>query len=532
MPAVRSTVTSALAICAALFLSGFPALALGETASSASNSVSSWTALRDVARDGPRRFVTDHAGVFDGRRLDYRATVEETILVDAAGRPATSIFTTSYVLTGRGASPQRPVIFVFNGGPGGASDYLHLGGLGPIRMESFTVAAQADPTTRLVPNTASVLGAADLVFIDPPETGWGRPLPGADPKTFRGIDADAYGVGQFILHWLIRNKRLEAPKYLAGESYGGHRSIALARDLPRATPNVLFDGIILIAPGLTYNGPDAAVIRHLPDALQGVGRIQDAAALGWYHGKVDNKGQTLADAIAKAREFSAGEYATAMLEGNRLTPEARRHVAQRLSELTGLTPEYFLQNNLRVGDLRHDLLKDRGLVLDQFDGRETAPASAVPQHDRDRDFEAAFRGVTDNMIAYGVRDLGVKGLERYRTVVPDPYGFEETWQYFKAPADGMDLLLGELMTSQPKLRLLAPVGLFDTTGSAGETEAQLARLPVPAERIAVTYYPAGHMPYGSVEGMRQLNADIGAFVRGTPVAQRVIPQLAPAQAPR
>jgi hypothetical protein len=119
-------------------------------------------------------------------------------------------------------------------------------------------------------------------------------------------------------------------------------------------------------------------------------------------------------------------------------------------------------------------------------------------------------------------------LERYRTIVPDPYGFEETWQYFKAPADGMDRLLGEVMTSQPKLRLLAPLGLFDTTGSAGGTESQLARLPVPAERIAVTYYPAGHMPYASLEGMRQLNADIGAFVTGKPVSQRVVPQLAPA----
>jgi len=520
--------TAAVAICAAFLVATCPTRVQSQPAPPASNAVSSWPALRDVARDGPRRFVTDHAGVFHGRRLRYRATVEETILSGAGGRPASSIFTTSYVLTDAGSSPLRPVIFVYNGGPGGASNFLHLGGLGPVRMSSLTVAAQADPTIRLVPNTASVLADADLVFIDPPETGWGRPLAGADPKTFRGIDADSYAVGQFILHWLIRNRRLDSPKYLAGESYGGHRSIALARDLPRATPKVTFDGIILITPGLTYNGPNSAVMRNLPDPLQGIGRIQDAAALAWYHGKVDNKSQTLADAIGKARAFSTGEYASAMLAGNQLAADSRRHIAQRLSELTGLSSEYFLQNGLRIGDLRRDLLKDRGLVLDQFDGRDAAPATEAPANDRERDFDAAFRGVTENMTAYAARDLGVKGLERYRTIVPDPYGFEETWQYFKAPADGMDRLLGEVMTSQPKLRLLAPLGLFDTTGSAGGTESQLARLPVPAERIAVTYYPAGHMPYASLEGMRQLNADIGAFVTGKPVSQRVVPQLAPA----
>lgn len=492
----------------------------------AAESASTWPALADVAEPGPRRFETKHAGVFGGKRIAYTAVVDETILKDAAGKPATSVFNTSFVANSRAGAAKRPVIFVFNGGPGSASNTLLFGAFGPKRMASFTTAAQADPATPLVDNRASVLDVADLVFIDPPETGFGRPLPGSDPKSFRSIDGDSYAVGQFILHWLTTNGRLASPKYLAGESYGTLRSVVLARDLARATPKIELDGLILISQAITYNGTSGAgVIRRAPDPLRPVNRLPDVAALAWYHGKIDNRSQTLAEAIDKMKLFARTEYAGALLLGNRLDEAGRRRIAARLAELTGIPATYYLDNNLRISDLRSVLLRDEGKNLDQFDGRETEPAGeAVP--DRERDWDAIVLGLTENMMRYAANDLKVSGLDRYRSIVPDPYGFEDTWTYLQPPAMSLDLVLAEQMRLQPRLRVMVPMGIFDTTSSPSATEAMLSQMDIPADRVTLRYYPGGHMLYSDVPGLEAFTADVRAFVAGQPLASGKIPDVA------
>jgi carboxypeptidase C (cathepsin A) len=487
---------------------------------------STWRALRNIAVAGPRRFVTEHTDLINGQRVRYRAEVEETILKDADGKPTSSVFNTSYLRLDADAA-KRPVLFIFNGGPGAASDALHLAAFGPRRMESFTPAAQADPRTRLIKNPESILDAADLVFIDPPETGFGRPLPGSDPTTFRGVDADSFAVGQFILHWLEEHRRFSSPRYIAGESYGGHRAVALARDLARANPAVTVDGLILISQALLYNGPVQTSVEHLPDPLYRAGRLQDAAALAWYHGKIDNKAQSLQQVVAEAREFTLKEWVPALLLGSRLARSDQERVATGLQALTGIPSSVYLATKLQIPDLRKELLRDRNEQLDQFDGRAIALPGAVGVEDRNRDWSAAFAGLTANLTKYEASELGVHGLEPYRSIVPDPYGFEDTWKYIKPPAPGLDVVLADELKSQPALRVLVPMGLFDTTSSAGGAELFFGKYDVGRDRITLRFYNGGHMLYADPDALRAFNKDIRAFVTGHTLVDGELPVVVP-----
>ena len=363
-------------------------------------------ALTLAAECGPRAFTTEHRGVFNGKVVDYRVTVAETIVKSPAGMPAASMFSFAYTASGIKDPSSRPVIFIFNGGPGAASDALHFGAFGPKRMATLTSAALADLKTPLEENPYTVLDTADLVFIDPPDTGFSHVLPGSPTGIFHSIDGDSYAVGQLILRWLSDNGRLNSPKYIAGESYGTLRAVALARDLARATPKVELDGLIMISQAITYNGPASlAAFRRSSDPLTAIARLPDVAALAWYHGKIDNKKQTVKEAVEKARVFARTEYAEALLLGNRLDAAGRQRISTRLAALTGLSAEYYLSHNLRVQDVRKSLLRDQGKFLAQFDGRETEPATQnIP--DEKRDWTAAFAGLTENMNAYAANNLG------------------------------------------------------------------------------------------------------------------------------
>jgi carboxypeptidase C (cathepsin A) len=481
-------------------------------------SKSTWPAMTQSADTGPRVFVSEHRGVFNGKKVSYRATVAETIIKDPSGNAVASMFTFAYTAKGVKEPTSRPVLFVFNGGPGGASVALHFGALGPKRMEKFTGPAQADPNTRLIDNPYTVLDVADLVFIDPVDTGYSQLLPGAKAGLFHSVDGDSYAITELIVHWLSANGRLGSPKYLLGESYGSLRAVALTRDLAAATPKVDVDGIVLVSQAIRYNGPSSLSGPHDLNPLRAITRLPDVAALAWYHGKIDNKGQTVQEAMEKARVFARTGYAEALLLGNRLDEAGRARIAARLAALTGLSTDYLLAHNLRVGDYRHELLRDRGLVLTQFDGREVEPAStSVP--DEKRDWTAAMLGLTENMNRYAAADLRVKGLGGYRSLVPDPYGYEEGWTYIVPPAPPLDIVLTEQIRSNPQLRVMVTQGIFDTTSSLGSTEELFSQLDIPPGRVTIAYYPGGHMLYSDLAGLKKFTADVRAFVTPQPLNQ-------------
>lgn len=475
-------------------------------------SPSSWPLLTNQAVDGPRKFSKSHRGTFGGIKLKYHSTVAETIVKGPDGKPAASAFTLALTVDARSPST-RPVLFIYNGGPGGSSSTLFFGALGPYRIEPFTDAAMADPAVRYVPNPLTILDAADLVFIDPPDTGFSRRLPDTPPRLFLSIDGDSFAVGQIIQHWLSANGRLSSPVYLVGESYGTLRNVALARDLARSSTAVQLHGLVMISQAIRYNGPAELMQLRFPDPLRAIVRLPDATALAWYHGKIDNQHQTLGEAIEKARTFARTDYASALLLGNKLGSEERGRVAEKLAEFSGVPAEYYLAHDLRIPNLRKELLKTEGLALAQFDGRQTEPLEGLPE-DKDRDWDKAFLGLDTASNNVFEHEFGVHGLGRYVGLVHDPYGYEEGWTYVVPPAPTLDVVLTDAMRANTALRLLVPQGLFDTTSSMGSTVSMFQQLDIPAGRVAVTYYAGGHMVYADPDSLKKFMSDLRIFVSG------------------
>ena len=516
-----------------VYASAALALAAGPAASQtvpieakAAPSASSWPRVTQPADPGPRQYSARARGTFAGRTVRYMATLSELLVKDRAGKAASSLFITSFAGDPAPGPVDRPVLFIFNGGPGGSSNTLMFGALGPERLQRFDAAARSDPDTSVVANEDTVLDVADLVFIDAPETGFGRPLPGSDPTTFRSNDGDSFAFSQVILRWLNDAHRMSSPVYIVGESYGSIRAVALARDLSAATPPVELAGLILVSQALRYNGPDDLAIKHVDDAVRLINALPDIAALSWYHGLVENRTQTLAQAIATAQDYAVSEYAQVLLAGDRLSVTDRWRAAERLSALTGLSVDFLMANNLRLENVRRQLLAGRNLALDQFDGRDTEPLQGAPE-DADRDWVKATRGLTHASERLASETFGAKGLPPYRTIVPDPYGFEKTWKYVTAPAPGSDLILREQMTANPRLRLLVTQGVFDTTTPMGETDFLFSQLGAAKDRTAMARYIGGHMLYSDDAGRRAFLNDLRAFLTGQPLSSRGVPSATP-----
>ncbi|NIJ37390.1 carboxypeptidase C (cathepsin A) [Sphingopyxis panaciterrae] len=461
-------------------------------------------------------------------KIRYEARLSEFLVKDRDGKPASSLFATTFVAKGeRSRAAARPVIFIFNGGPGGSSNTLLFGAMGPDRLREFDVAAMGNPATPVVPNEDAVLDIADLVFIDAPETGYGRPLPGSDPKTFRSTDGDSSAFAQVILRWLTDNGRLSSPVYILGESYGSIRAVLLARDLRVATPSLEPAGLILVSQAFWYNGLATDMVK-LPDPVRAINSLPDIAALAWHHGLIDNKRQTLEEAVRAAEAFALKDYGSALVAGNRAPEAERLRVANRLAELTGVPATTWLAGNLRLSNIRRQLLAERKLALGQFDGREVEPIETVPD-DAKRDFTAMMAGLTAATGKLRTDIFHAEGLPNYRSVVEDPFAFDESWSYIKAPHSGSEIILREQMAAMPKMRLMVTQGIFDTTTTMGETDYQFSQIGAPSDRTSFAYYPGGHMLYSEDEGRRAFLADVRAFVSGRPLAQRPFPNPAPGQ---
>lgn len=500
--------------------------AFAEETAALTPSASTWPAVTILAEKGPRQFSAERSGTFGRTKIRYEAKLSEFLVNDRDGKPASSLFVTSFVAKGNESNAAaRPVIFIFNGGPGGSSNTLLFGAMGPDRLKEFDVAAMGNPATPVVPNEDAVLDIADLVFIDAPETGYGRPLPGSDPKAFRSTDGDSSAFAQVILRWLTDTDRLSSPVYILGESYGSIRAVLLARDLRVATPKLEPAGLILVSQAFWYNGPATDMVT-LPDPVRAINSLPDIAALAWHHGLIDNKSQTLEQAVRAAEAFALEDYGSVLVAGNRAPEAARARVASRLAELTGVPAATWLAGNLRLSNIRHQLLAERKLALGQFDGREVEPLEGVPD-DSKRDFTTMMAGLTAATGKLRKDIFRAEGLPDYRSVVDDPFAFDESWKYIKAPHPGSEIILREQMAAMPKMRLMVTQGIFDTTTTMGETDYQFSQIGAPSERTSFAYYPGGHMLYSEDEGRRAFLADVRAFVSGRAPAERPFPNPAP-----
>lgn len=461
----------------------------------------------------PMISVSRRTGTFGGTSVSYTATAKETFLKAEDGTPKASIFSTSYVKDG--ADPNRPVTFLFNGGPGSGSLWLHMGAFGPKRV-GIPSDARDDgaPPYRIADNPDSLLDVTDIVFIDPVGTGFSHALGKTEAKEYWGVSADAKSVAQFIRIWLRDNGRWNAPKFLGGESYGTTRSAAVVNELEGDYNDVALNGVILISTILDF-GAQAEVEGN---EMVYVVALPSMAATAWYHNKVADRPATVEEFVAQARTFAAGDYLAALAKGSALGDPERAAIRQRLARFTGLSEAFLDRANLRVlpGRFYKELLRDRGLTIGRLDTRYTGKDldTAGEQPDNDPSFYGIDGGYTAAFNSY-VRDtLGFKADREYVTI-----GGVNDWDWKINARDdsayyfNVAPYLGKALRENSRLKLFVAQGYYDFATPFFGAEYALSRPGFPADRIQFQYYGSGHMMYVRDEDRQKLSSDIRAFIR-------------------
>ena len=451
---------------------------------------------------------------FHGHALGYIVTPGHLTIRNDKGEPTASMFYVAYTIPTPGRP--RPVTFLFNGGPGSSTMWLHMGSFGPMKVDASSPETIPGPPFHYGPNPDTLLDVTDLVFIDAPTTGLSREVGKAEPKDFFGVDKDLDAFTRTIQRYLTKYQRWNDPKFIIGESYGTTRAAGLSNSLLDA--GVQLNGITFVS--TVFNFADFQGDQSLIDFLP------TYAADAWYHGKIANK-PPLDQFIAQAREFASGPYALALQKGNAITDEEAQSIAQQMSQLTGLSSDYILRSHLRVDPdhFRRELLRDRHEIIGRIDSRYvgTEPNNIGEGTDYDPQGSAITGGFVAALNDYLFRDLGYKTALTYR---PNNYGAvfagggPDGWNFtHKSPDGRQDVAdtsvdLASAMRQNPRMKILSVNGYYDlaTPFHGAEYEFKhMALEPQLQQNIRYTYYPAGHMMYIDPVSAHQLKNDLAAF---------------------
>jgi len=465
----------------------------------------------------PVRLSETRRMALGGETISYTVTASETYLRDEEDTPTASIFSVAYVR--EEADPARPVTFVFNGGPGSASLWLHMGAFGPKRVITPSDARDVGaPPYPITDNPHSLLDVTDMVFIDPVGTGYSRALGETEAKAFYGVTEDAESIAEFIRLWLTENGRWNSPKYLAGESYGTTRAAALVETLQGGWNGVALNGVILVSAILDFQtarfgpGNDTPHIAFFPTM----------AATAWYHGKVDQDAweDGFAGFLAAAEDFAVDRLAPALIRGNTLGEAAQAELAGDMAGYLGLSPAYIRGANFRIDAtrFRKELLREEGLTVGRFDSRYrgTDPDTVGERPENDPSgygMDVAYVAAVND---YLTRDLGLPITREYKVLTGEP-GSQWNWDI-----DGRGWpsyvnvapWLGKGMRENSELRVLLASGWYDLATPFFGAEMALQKNGVVPGRIVYTYYDAGHMMYLSEADAEKLSADVRTFIAG------------------
>jgi len=467
---------------------------------------------------GPQKektVTTSHTANIDGKAVSYDATVGTQMLRDESGKEKGLIFYTAYTRTDINQSDAslRPLIFCFNGGPGSASVWLHLGAFGPKRVNIDEEGLHTTLPFHLVPNPYSLLDIADLVFIDPISTGYSRVIWNQDPKQFYNVDTDVETVAEFIRVYTTRQEKWTAPKFVAGESYGTTRAVGLALEL-HDKQHLFLNGVILISSVLNHmtlnfgNGNDLVYTLYLPAYTK--------TAL-YYHKLSEEMQNNPEKALRESREFAYGEYAESLFLGDRIDPQKRKKVIGKLAALTGLSPDYIEKSDLRVSQdhFAKELLRSQNRVIGRFDSRymgiDSNSLGAV--YECDPSFNAFLGLFTATFNDYVRRDLGWKTDEEYKILANvTPWGYNSTMGQTLNVSDKLQ----EVMDRNNRLRIYVAGGTYDLATPYFATEytfSHLGLLPSLKKHIELHLYEGGHMMYLNQNSIAQMKLDLSAFIR-------------------
>ena len=507
------------------------AIALGVCAPAA------WAAKRSAAPDFKPTAVTSGGSVtVAGTRIHYRA-VAGTLVVHAKGWDASaaaglgkkptaeaSMFYVAYFKRGVPAA-DRPITFLFNGGPGSSSVWLHMGAFGPVRVLTADHTHTPAAPYRVVSNGESLLNVSDLVFIDAPGTGFGR-IGGKDAaKSFYGVDQDIHAFAMFIDQFLSKYNRWNSPKYLIGESYGTMRAAGLSLALQRQ--DIDLNGVVLLSDILDWDlMPDNPKLNPSVD-LPYVVALPSYAATAWYHHMLPDQSRHLLPFLHQVEHFATTDYTLALMRGNSLAPARRQAIAQKLHAYTGLPVAYLLKSNLRIeyGAFQKELMSAEDLSTGTLDTRFTGPTlnplSEIAQYDPQSAaissaYVSAFNTYVRETLHYGAG-------QRYKVEIP----VYRSWDYrHEAPGTHRELIalpnvlpdLAVAMKRNPDMKIMVNGGYFDISTPFYEGWFEMHHLQIPPKlqaNIEYRYYRSGHMIYVHLPALKKLHDNIEAFIRST-----------------
>jgi carboxypeptidase C (cathepsin A) len=497
-----------------------------------------WAGAAKQTKPGfkPTEAVSTGSVTVGGSRIPYQA-VAGTLVVhakgwDASGGPGddrnptaeAAMFYVAYFK--RGIRPaDRPITFLFNGGPGSSSIWLHMGAFGPVRVLTADHTHTPPAPYRIVSNGESLLDVSDLVFVDAPGTGFGRIGGKNAAKSFYGVDQDVHAFAVFIRKFLSRYNRWNSPKYLYGESYGTMRAAALPLALEHE--DIDLNGVVLQSDILDWDlMPDDPQLNPSVD-LPYIVALPSYAATAWYHHALPNQPQHLLPFLREVEHFATTDYTLALMRGNSLPPAQQQAIAAKLHAYTGLPVAYLLKSNLRIeyGAFQKELLAGQELTTGTLDTRFTGPTldplSKVAQYDPQSAaissaYVSAFNTYVRDSLHYGKGQYYKPGIPVY-----------SSWDYRHQPpgADrpliALPNVLPDLavaMKRNPDMKVMVNGGYFDISTPFYEGWFEMHHLPIPPSlqgNIEYRYYKSGHMIYVHLPALKQLHDNVAAFIRGT-----------------
>src|SRR5215475_5943098 len=455
--------------------------------------------------------VTHHSINAGGKELRYTATVGMMPIKNREGETEARIFFMAYTLDGVSDRSARPLTFSFNGGPGSASVWLHLGAIGPKRVPMNADGSMPPPPYRLVDNQSTWLDQSDLVFIDPVGTGYSRTVR-PEASRFFGLNGDIESVGEFIRMYLVRYERWTSPLFLAGESYGTTRASALSGYL--IDRGIAFNGIVLISTIMNFETTAFASGNDLPYALF----LPSYSATAWYHKKLpsDLQSKSVSRVVAESESFASGEYMLALEKGSRLSAQERQDTIAKLARFTGLDPKFLDYANLRVNlnMFRKELLRSErrsiGRLDSRFKGYDSNLASDSTEYDPS---EAAIRPpYTSTFNNYVRSELNYKtDLEYYILgggIGPWNWGTNNNYV-------DTSTALRTALAKNPFLKVFVAMGYYDMATPYYAVEYTIGHIsidPSLLKNFSTSYYEAGHMMYIDEKSLTKLHSDVTKFM--------------------
>ena len=454
---------------------------------------------------------TEHEISINGKRIAYTATAG-TLVLKKDEKPWANMFYVAYTRDDTPDPAKRPITFAFNGGPGSSSVWLHLGALGPKRVEMGPDGEQPKPPYHLVDNDDTALEFTDLVFIDPVTTGFSRQAPGENPAQFHGFEGDLDSMGEFIRFYLVRADRWASPKFLAGESYGTTRAAGLSRSLLQNF-GIYLNGITFISTVLNFETISFVQGNDLPYPLY----LPTYTAIAWYHKKLGKDLQTdLEKAVGESRRFATGEYTVALMKGDKLTAAERANAIRQLARLTGLSEQFVDESNLRIPIYRFtkELLRKERRTVGRYDGRlEGVDVDATSDRpDYDPSYASVQGAYTAMFNDYVRTELKYETDLSYEVLT----GKVQPWNYqqFQNRYVNVGENLRDAMTQNPNLRVMFANGYYDLATPFSATEYTVNHLglaPALSDHVSLTYCEAGHMLYtrkSCLDGLHKSMADL------------------------